>query len=65
MTEGFARVRREIGRVTSPRLNAQHDVTTEVPLEFGEEDEDFVLSYRGDGGTSCFRIGIHTLVRPS
>jgi hypothetical protein len=46
MTEGFARVRREIGRVTSPRLNAQHDVTAEVPLEFGGEDEDFVLSRR-------------------
>lgn len=49
MTEGFARVRREIGRVRSPRLTAQHDVTAEVPLEFEEEDEDFVLSYHGDG----------------
>jgi hypothetical protein len=51
MTERFARVRREIGRVRSPRLSAQHDVTAEVPLEFEEEDEDFALSYRGDGGT--------------
>jgi hypothetical protein len=49
MTEGFARVRREIGRVRSPRLTGQHDVTAEVPLEFGEEDEDFVLSYDRGG----------------
>jgi hypothetical protein len=52
MTEGFARVRREIGRVRSPRLVAHHDVTVGVPLEFGEDDEEFVLSYGGDGGTS-------------
>jgi len=52
MTEGFARVRREIGRVRSPRLVAHHDTTVGVLLEFGEEDEEFVLSYDGDGGTS-------------
>lgn len=52
MTEGFARVRREIGRVRSPRLVAHHDATVGVLLEFGEEDEEFVLSYDGDGGTS-------------
>lgn len=62
MTEGFARVRREIGRVRSPRLTAQHDVTAEVPLEFGEEDEDFVLSYHGDGGTSSRDDGISVSV---
>ncbi len=42
MTEGFARVRREIGRVRSPRLVAHHDVTVGVPLEFGEDDEEFL-----------------------
>ena len=57
MTEGFARVRREIGRVRSPRLTAQPDATA-VPLEFGEEDEDFVLSYCGDGGTSSRDDGV-------
>ncbi|KAI9453818.1 hypothetical protein F5148DRAFT_456920 [Russula earlei] len=51
MTEGFARVRREIGRVRSPQL-VHHNVTAGVPLEFGEEDEDFALSYGGDGGIS-------------
>ena len=49
MTGGLARVRREIGRVRSPRLVAHHDATIGVPLEFGEEDEEFVLSY---GSTS-------------
>ena len=62
MTEGFARVRREIGRVRSPRLTAQHDVTAEVPLEFGEEDDDFVLSCRGDGGTSSRDDGVSVSV---
>lgn len=62
MSEGFARVRREIGRVRSPRLTAQHDVTAEVPLEFGEEDEDFVLSYREDGGTSSRDDGVSVSV---
>lgn len=51
MTEGFARVRREIGKVRSPRLDPHHNVTAGVPLEFEEEEEDFVLSY-GGGGTS-------------
>ena len=61
MTEGFARVRREIGRVRRPRLTAQHDVNA-VPLEFWEEDEDFVLSYRGDGGTSSRDDGVSVSV---
>jgi hypothetical protein len=43
MTEGFARIRREIGRVRSPQFVAQHDATFGVPLEFGEEDEEFVM----------------------
>lgn len=62
MTEGFARVRREIGRVRSPRLSARHDVTAEVPLEFGEEDEEFVLSYGGDGVTSSRDDGVSVSV---
>jgi hypothetical protein len=37
-------------------------VTAEVPLEFGEEDEDFVLSYRGDGGTSSRDDGVSVSV---
>jgi hypothetical protein len=52
MTGGLARVRREFGRVRSPRLVARHDATIGVPLEFGEEDEEFDLSYGGDSNTS-------------
>jgi hypothetical protein len=62
MTEGFARVRREIGRVRSPQLTAQHDETAEVPLEFSEEDEDLVLSYGGDGITSLREDGVSVSV---
>ncbi|KAH9167567.1 hypothetical protein EDB89DRAFT_2074692 [Lactarius sanguifluus] len=58
MSEGFARVRRGVSRVRSPRLIAHNDMATGVPLEFGEEDEDFMLSaYEGtsnsrdDGGS--------------
>lgn len=58
MSEGFARVRRGVSRVRSPRLLAHNDVIAGVPLEFGEEDEDFVLSpydgtstSRDDGGS--------------
>jgi hypothetical protein len=48
VSEGFARVRREIGRVRSPRVLPRverEDAGTGagVPLEFDEEDEDFVL----------------------
>jgi hypothetical protein len=42
-------VRREIGKVRSPRLLAHHEVDVGLPLEFEEEDEDFVLSSGGDG----------------
>ena len=62
MTEGFARVRREIGKVRSPQLNAQHDEIAEVPLEFSEEDEEFVLSYGGDGVTSSRDDGVSVSV---
>jgi hypothetical protein len=61
MTKGFARVRREIGRVRSPRLTAQHDVTAKYIGVWGRGWRlCFVLSRRW-----CFCIGIHTLVRPS
>jgi hypothetical protein len=42
MSEGLARVRRKISRVHGPRLIRHHDMVAGVPLEFGEEDEDFV-----------------------
>ena len=52
MSEGFARVRRGVSRVRSPRLVAYNDMAVGVPLEFGEEDEEFVLSNsREDGGS--------------
>lgn len=52
MSEGFARVRRGVSRVRSPRLVAHNDMGAGVPLEFGEEDEDFELSAsRDDGGS--------------
>lgn len=53
MSEGIARVRRGVSRVRSPRLVAHNDMGG-VPLEFGEEDEDFVLTAstsREDGGS--------------
>jgi hypothetical protein len=37
-------------------------VTAEVPLEFGEEDEDFVLSYGGDGVTPSRDDGVSVSV---
>jgi len=53
MSEGFARVRRGVSRVRSPRLVAENGMAAGVPLEFAEEDEDFIL-YDGppeDGGS--------------
>lgn len=42
MSEGLGRLRREIGKVRSPRLIPRGDsVPASVPLEFDEEDEDF------------------------
>jgi hypothetical protein len=56
MSEGFARVRRGVSRVRSPRLVAENDMVAGVPLEFAEEDEDFALydgasNSREDGGS--------------
>ncbi|KAI0051493.1 hypothetical protein FA95DRAFT_1534680 [Auriscalpium vulgare] len=48
MSEGLGRLRREIGKVRSPRMLAKSDHTATgepVTLEFDEEDEDFLLSY--------------------
>jgi hypothetical protein len=45
MSEGFGRLRREMGRVRSPRLVAQPDGP--VPLEFDEMDDDFATSSGG------------------
>lgn len=42
MSGGLTRLRREMGRVRSPRLAARPDVDLPVPLEFDEEDEDFI-----------------------
>lgn len=47
MSGGLTRLRREMGRVRSPRLAARLDTDLPVPLEFDEEDEDFL----GAGGT--------------
>ncbi|KAI0084206.1 hypothetical protein BDY19DRAFT_997921 [Irpex rosettiformis] len=43
MSEGLGRLRREIGKVRSPRLvpRSGDSVSASVPLEFDEEDEDF------------------------
>jgi hypothetical protein len=56
MSEGFARVRRGVNRVRSPRLAADNGMVAGVPLEFAEEDEDFILNdgasnSREDGGS--------------
>jgi hypothetical protein len=44
MSEGLGRIRREINRVRSPRLRPRPDssMSASVPLEFDEEDEDFM-----------------------
>ncbi|TBU43312.1 hypothetical protein BD309DRAFT_894635 [Dichomitus squalens] len=45
MTEGIGRIRREFGKARSPRLAARPDaaLSSSVPLEFDEEDEDFLV----------------------
>jgi len=53
VSEGFGRLRREMHKVRSPRLGPRYDVSGSVPLEFDEEDEDFLnrtdrLGVRGD-----------------
>ena len=44
MSEGIGRLRREIGKVRSPRLvpRSGDSISASVPLEFDEEDEDFM-----------------------
>ncbi|KAI0686244.1 hypothetical protein C8Q76DRAFT_313203 [Earliella scabrosa] len=46
MSEGLGRIRRELGKARSPKLGARKEEAGEalsVPLEFDEEDEDFVV----------------------
>ncbi|RDB26504.1 hypothetical protein Hypma_005607 [Hypsizygus marmoreus] len=57
MSESLGRIRREINKVRSPRLKPRPDsgMSVSVPLEFDEEDEDFMSRDaldvpRGDGG---------------
>ena len=59
VTEGLGRLRREIGRVRSPRLNPRTEQSgagaggglhSWASLEFDEEDEDFVLTGRTKSG---------------
>lgn len=42
MSEGLGRLRREIGKVRSPKHTARIGISSSVPLEFDEEDEDFL-----------------------
>ncbi|KAG6817066.1 hypothetical protein H0H87_000245 [Tephrocybe sp. NHM501043] len=51
MSESLGRLRREINKVRSPRLRPRPDsvMSASVPLEFDEEDEDFVGPAQGDG----------------
>ncbi len=65
MSEGFARVRRGVSRVRSPRLVAHNDMAAGVPLEFGEEDEDFVLSAYDGASTSRDDGGSVSVSTPS
>jgi hypothetical protein len=44
MTEGFGRLKREIGKVRSPKLDPRTESSAWSPLEFDEEDEDFLLT---------------------
>ncbi|KAL0575045.1 hypothetical protein V5O48_006918 [Marasmius crinis-equi] len=45
MTEGIERFRREMNKVRSPKLipSPDNNISGSVPLEFDEEDEDFLL----------------------
>ncbi|KAI0666055.1 hypothetical protein C8Q78DRAFT_1060998 [Trametes maxima] len=53
MSEGFGRIRRELGKARSPRPNSDPAVPglPSVPLEFDEEDEDFADGAHGDEDT--------------
>lgn len=44
MTESIGRIRREMHKVRSPILGPRSDVSSSVPLEFDEEEEDFMDS---------------------
>ncbi|OCH85153.1 hypothetical protein OBBRIDRAFT_798469 [Obba rivulosa] len=52
MSESLIRLRREIGKVRSPRLAAYPDneLSTSVPLEFDEDDEEFSIDHLQPGG---------------
>jgi hypothetical protein len=57
VSEGLGRIRREMHKVRSPRLGPRSDVSGSVPLEFDEEDEDFLdrdnrLGVHGDDSIS-------------
>ncbi len=55
MSEGLGRIRREMHKARSPQLVPRPDsgLTGSVPLEFDEEDEDFVGPLgQGDSSTS-------------
>jgi hypothetical protein len=51
VSEGLCRIRREMHKVRSPRLGPRSDVSGSVPLEFDEEDKDY-LNRNG-------RLGVH------
>jgi len=51
VSESIGRIRREIHKVRSPQLDPRPDTSESVPLEFDEEDEDFL---------DCdSRLGVH------
>lgn len=50
VSEGLGRIRREMNRVRSPQLLPRsEDSSMSVPLEFDEEDEDFLVRDNDDG----------------
>ncbi|RPD54134.1 hypothetical protein L226DRAFT_312631 [Lentinus tigrinus ALCF2SS1-7] len=56
MSEGLVRIRREFGKARSPKLAARRDeAASSVPLEFDEEDEDFLIK---DGGGPSASSGV-------
>lgn len=57
VSESLGRIRREMHKVRSPQLGPRSDVSGSVPLEFDEEDEDFLnrdnrLQVHGDESMS-------------
>jgi hypothetical protein len=67
MTEGLGRLKREIGKVRSPKLNPRTESPAWAPLEFDEEDEDFLLAGRktDDVSRSTSRDGASILTPSS